>query len=67
MTSLPAAIADRIYADTAAALGNPETKTFLAGEGLTAAINNPAQFTAYIAAELKKSARLVTDAGLQKN
>lgn len=63
----PAAIADKIYADTAAALGNPETKTFLAGEGLTAAINNPAQFAAYMAAELKKSARLVADAGLQKN
>ena len=63
----PAAIADKIYADTAAALGNPEIKTFLAGEGLTAAISNPAQFAAYIAAELKKSARLVADAGLQKN
>lgn len=63
----PVAIVDRIYADTSAVLGNPEIRTFLAGEGLTAAIGNPAQFTNYIAAELKKSARLVTAAGLQKN
>jgi len=48
-------------------LGNPDIKTFLAGEGLAAAIGNPAQFTNYIAAELKKSARLVSAAGLQKN
>lgn len=63
----PAAIADKIYTDTAATLGNPEIRTFLAGEGLTAAINNPAQFATYIAAEVKKSARLVADAGLKKN
>lgn len=63
----PVPIVDKIYADTAALLGNPETKTFLAGEGLTAAINNPSQFSNYIAAEVKKSARLVADAGLQKN
>ena len=63
----PAAIADKINADTAAALGNPEIKSFLAGEGLTAAISSPAQFAAYIAAEVKKSARLVADAGLRKN
>ncbi len=63
----PLPIVDKIYTDTAALLGNPETKTFLAGEGLTAAINNPAQFGTYIATEVKKSARLVADAGLQKN
>lgn len=63
----PLAIVDKIYTDTAALLGNPETKTFLANEGLTAAVNNPAQFGSYIAAEVKKSARLVADAGLQKN
>jgi tripartite-type tricarboxylate transporter receptor subunit TctC len=63
----PAAIADRIYTDTAAVLGNPEIRTFLGGEGLTAAIGNPSQFANYIAAELKKSARLTAAAGLQKN
>ena len=63
----PSVIVDKIYTDTSAMLGNPDTKTFLAGEGLAAAIGNPAQFTNYIAAELKKSARLVSAAGLQKN
>jgi tripartite-type tricarboxylate transporter receptor subunit TctC len=63
----PSAIVDKIYTDTSAMLGNPDIKTFLAGEGLAAAIGNPAQFTNYIAAELKKSARLVSAAGLQKN
>ena len=63
----PSAIVDKIYTDTSSMLGNPDIKTFLAGEGLAAAIGNPAQFTNYIAAELKKSARLVSAAGLQKN
>jgi len=63
----PSVIVDKIYTDTSATLGNPDIKTFLAGEGLAAAIGNPAQFTNYIAAELKKSARLVSAAGLQKN
>ena len=63
----PSVIVDKIYTDTSATLGNPDIKTFLAGEGLAAAIGNPAQFTNYIAAELKKSARLVNAAGLQKN
>jgi len=63
----PSVIVDKIYTDTSAMLGNPDIKTFLAGEGLAAAIGNPAQFTNYIAAELKKSARLVNAAGLQKN
>ncbi len=63
----PPVIVDKIYTDTSAMLGNPDIKTFLAGEGLAAAIGNPAQFTNYIAAELKKSARLVSAAGLQKN
>jgi len=63
----PSVIVDKIYTDTSATLGNPDIKTFLAGEGLAAAIGNPAQFTNYIAAELKKSARLVSVAGLQKN
>jgi len=63
----PPVIVDKIYTDTSAMLGNPDVKTFLAGEGLAAAIGNPAQFTNYIAAELKKSARLVSAAGLQKN
>jgi tripartite-type tricarboxylate transporter receptor subunit TctC len=63
----PSAIVDKIYTGTSAMLGNPDIKTFLAGEGLAAAIGNPAQFTNYIAAELKKSARLVSAAGLQKN
>jgi tripartite-type tricarboxylate transporter receptor subunit TctC len=63
----PAPIVDKLYADTSAVLGNPEIRNFLAGEGLTAAIGNPTQFTNYIGAELKKSARLVASAGLQKN
>ena len=63
----PSAIVDKIYTDTSSMLGNPDIKAFLAGEGLAAAIGNPAQFTNYIAAELKKSARLVSAAGLQKN
>ena len=62
----PPAIVDKVHADTAAVLGNEEIKSFLANEGLTAAVNTPAQFATYINEEMKKSARLVKDAGLDK-
>lgn len=63
----PAPIIDKIQGDTAALLANQEIKSFLVNEGLTAAVNTPAQFATYIGEETKKSARLVKDAGLEKN
>lgn len=63
----PRAIVDKVYADTVAVLNDPDTRAFLANEGLTPAVQNPSQFAAYIGAELKSSARLAADAGLEKN
>jgi len=66
-TGTPQAIVDKVHADTAAVLQQAETKSFLANEGLTLALSNPQEFAAYIGAELKKAARLVADAGLEKS
>ncbi len=63
----PAPIVDKIQADTAALLGNQEVRAFLANEGLTYAVNTPAQFGAYMGEEIQKAARLVKNAGLEKN
>lgn len=63
----PPAIIEKVHADAVAALGGEEIRGFLANEGLTAGILNPAQFGNYIGAEMKKAARLVAGAGLSKN
>lgn len=63
----PRAIIDKVYTDTIVVLNEPETKVFLANGGLTPAAQNPAQFGAYIASEIKTAARLASDAGLEKN
>ncbi len=60
----PAPLIDKIQADTAAMLANEEIESFLANQGLSAAVNTPAQFAAYMGDEMKKSARLIKDAGL---
>jgi tripartite-type tricarboxylate transporter receptor subunit TctC len=62
----PAAIVDKVHTDTAAVLGSDEIKAFLANEGLTLAIQDPARFGAHIGAELMTAARLVKNAGLDK-
>ena len=63
----PRAVIQKVYSDVAAVVTSPDVRGFLANEGLTAAVQNPAQFGAYIAAEMKSAARLVADAGLEKN
>jgi tripartite-type tricarboxylate transporter receptor subunit TctC len=62
----PTPIIDKVYTDTAAVLGSEEIKTFLSNEGLTPAVLNPAQFGTYIGAEMKKAAKLVESAKLEK-
>jgi tripartite-type tricarboxylate transporter receptor subunit TctC len=62
----PAPIIDKVYTDTAAVLGSEEIKAFLLNEGLTPAVLNPAQFGNYIGAEMKKAAKLVASANLEK-
>jgi tripartite-type tricarboxylate transporter receptor subunit TctC len=57
---------DKVYSDTSAVLNDAETRAFLANEGLAAAVQNPAQFGSYMAAETKSAARLVAEAGLEK-
>lgn len=63
----PRAIVDKIYTDTAAVLKTPQMNEFLDRQGLAPAVLDPAQFAAYLAAELKASERLVASAGLEKN
>lgn len=62
----PPAILEKVHADTAAVLSSAEIKSFLANEGLTLAILNPAQFGAHIGAEMKRAQQLVKRAGLDK-
>jgi tripartite-type tricarboxylate transporter receptor subunit TctC len=57
---------NRIYADTAGLVNDAEVRPVLANAGLSPAILNPQQFGAYINQELKSAARLVADAGLEK-
>jgi uncharacterized repeat protein (TIGR02543 family) len=63
----PKHIVDKVYNDTAAVLNDSEMRAFLGNEGLTAAVQNPAQFGSYMASELKTAGRLVADAGLEKH
>jgi tripartite-type tricarboxylate transporter receptor subunit TctC len=65
-TGTPQAIIDKVNTDASAVLSSAEIKSFLANEGLTLALQNPAQFASYIGAEMKTAQKLVKSAGLDK-
>jgi tripartite-type tricarboxylate transporter receptor subunit TctC len=63
----PNAIVDRIQADTARVLADPEVQTALATQGMTAIGSTPAEMAAQIAEESKKWSRVVTNRKLKAN
>jgi tripartite-type tricarboxylate transporter receptor subunit TctC len=65
-TGTPAAIVQKVHADTSAALSTDDARTFLANGGLTLALQNSGEFGKYIASELSTAAKLVAGAKLEK-
>lgn len=59
----PAAVVNKIQADTARVLQEPAVKRQLAGLGAVAVGNTPAQFNAHIHSEATKWARIVKESG----
>ncbi len=66
-TGTPKAVVDRIQADTAKVLADPEVQTALAAQGMTTIGSTPAEMAAQIAEESKKWARVVTNRKLKTN
>lgn len=63
----PKAVVDRIQADTAKVLADPEVQAALAAQGMTAIGNTPSEMGAQIAEESKKWARVVANRNLKAN
>ncbi len=61
---VPKAIVSKLNADIVKVLGMPDTKQKLEDQGVEAAPNTPEQFTAFIAAEIAKWARVAKAAGI---
>jgi len=61
----PPAIVDKLAADTAKAMAAPDMREKLAAMGFQGASNTPAQFDAYLRAELAKWAKVAKDANVQ--
>ena len=61
----PNAIVTRLHAETVKALAAPDIKARLADMGAEGVGNTPAQFSAFVKAEIKKWAQVVRDAGLR--
>ena len=63
-TGTPPRIVDRMYRATTGALNNPKVLEIYKAQGLNATPTNPAEFAKYFAAEKKKWAGVVRDAGI---
>jgi len=61
----PAAIVGRLHDETVRVLSDPEVKERFAAQGVEPVGNSPREFAAYIAAETKKWARAVKQAGVR--
>jgi len=61
----PRAIVARLHAETLKALANPTVKERLVGMGADAVGNTPAEFAAFVHAEIGKWAKVVQTAGLK--
>ena len=62
-TGTPAAIVDRLNAEINKVLEMPEVKARMAEQGLTSSPNSPADFNAYLRAEIPKWAKAIKDSG----
>lgn len=61
----PAEIVNRLQAEITRILAQPETREKMLGLGFEPIGNTPAQFKEFIAAEIERSAKLVSDAGIR--
>lgn len=60
----PKAVVNKLHAETVKALGQPDVKERLASMGAQGVGSSPEQFSAFVAAELRKWSRVVKDAGI---
>jgi tripartite-type tricarboxylate transporter receptor subunit TctC len=61
------AIVDKLHRDTVKALADPEVKKRFADLGVEAVSSSPAQFSAFIKAEMAKYAKLIKEANIKVN
>ena len=61
----PRAVINKIQADTAKVLANPETKKRIEELGMEIVASKPEQFDAFVQSEMKKWARVVTEAKIE--
>ena len=61
----PAAIVERMYKESAAAMATPEVREQLQNAGLEPAVKESAAFRGYIKSELTKWTKLIKDAGIK--
>lgn len=64
-TGVPAPIMSKLHADLVRVIQLPEVQERFANEGGDTVANTPAEFTAFIAQELKKWARIAKEAGVK--
>jgi tripartite-type tricarboxylate transporter receptor subunit TctC len=63
----PVDIVNRIYAETAKALQDPELQKSFRGAGVDATIMNPREFSSFLHAEYEKWGKVVRDTGATVN
>jgi tripartite-type tricarboxylate transporter receptor subunit TctC len=63
----PRAIVDKLHRDTVKALADPEVKKRFADLGVEAKSSSPAEFSAFIKAEMAKYSKLVKEANIKVN
>ena len=63
----PKAIVDKLHRDTVKALADPDVKKRFADLGVEAKSSSPAEFSAFIKAEMGKYAKLVKEANIKVN
>jgi len=61
----PKEIVDRIYAETAKVLQQPDVKEIWAAQGATAGGQSPAEFAKFVHSEIEKWGKVVKDAGIK--
>jgi tripartite-type tricarboxylate transporter receptor subunit TctC len=61
----PRAIVDKLHQDTVKVLADPETQKRFADLGVETKSSSPAQFTAFIRAEMQKYAKLIKEANIK--
>ena len=58
---------DKLHADTVRALADPDVKKRFADLGVEAVSSSPAEFSAFIKAEMDKYAKLIKEASIKVN